>query len=218
MDPDYKYKINNIPVVYEDDWLLIADKPAGLITIPTPKKESRTLSSILNQELKNKGITYRLHPCHRLDRETSGLIIYAKGKSIQKKMMDEFRRQRIKKIYIAFVQGIINQPHGQIRKAVEGKRAITRFRVLECRRKFTILEVMPLTGRRNQIRLHLKSIGHPIVGESRFAFRRDYTLKTKRLCLHAQSLEFTHPITKKMLHVDSKMPKDLREFLNRNIN
>ena len=70
----------NIPVVYEDDWLLIVDKPAGMLTIPSPRKEARTLTAVLNEDLKTKGLPYRLHPCHRLDKETSGLIIYAKGK------------------------------------------------------------------------------------------------------------------------------------------
>jgi 23S rRNA pseudouridine1911/1915/1917 synthase len=218
MGSDFKYKINNIPVVYEDEWLLIVDKPSGLLTIPTPKKEIRTLSSILNEEVKKKGISYRLHPCHRLDRETSGLIIYAKGKSIQKKIMEDFQKHKIKKIYIAFIQGIINQNNGQINKPVEGRYAITRFRVLERRSRFTVVEVTPLTGRKNQIRLHFKSIGHPIVGETRFVFRRDYELKAKRICLHAKSLELVHPVTQKTVRVDSKLDGYLEEFLRKNKN
>jgi len=218
MDSDFKYKINNIPVVYEDNWLLIVDKPSGLLTIPTPKKELRTLTSILNGELKSKGIFYRLHPCHRLDRETSGLIIYAKGKSIQKKMMEEFKKQRIKKVYIAFIQGRINQHNGQIKKPIEGMYAVTRFRVLEQRRRFSVLEIMPLTGRKNQIRIHFKNIQHPIVGETKFAFRRDYALKSKRICLHARALEFTHPITKKTVSVYANIPRDLEAFLKRHSN
>ena len=87
----------NISIIYEDDWLLVADKPSGLLVIPTPKKESRTLTNILNEDLQNRGIPYRLHPCHRLDRETSGLIIYAKGKSVQQKMMHEFKEKKVKK-------------------------------------------------------------------------------------------------------------------------
>ena len=83
----------NIPIIYEDEWLLVADKPSGLLTVPTPKNEKRTLTSILN-----------LYPCHRLDRETSGLIIYAKDKSTQQKMMDEFRGRKVKKTYLAFVR------------------------------------------------------------------------------------------------------------------
>lgn len=205
----------NIPIAYEDDWLLVVDKPSGLLTIPTPKKELRTLSSILNEEAKKKGADYRFHPCHRLDRETSGLIIYAKGKAIQKKMMDEFKRHKIKKIYLAFVQGIINQDNGQIKKPIDGISAVTRFRVLERKKNFTVVEIVPLTGRKNQIRLHFKSIGHPIVGETKFAFRRDYTLKAKRLCLHARSLEFAHPVTQKTVHIEGKIAGDLEEFLRR---
>jgi len=208
----------NIPKVFEDDWLLVVDKPAGLLTIPTPKGELRTLSSILNEEAKKRGVDYRFHPCHRLDRETSGLIIYAKGKAIQKKMMDEFKKHKIKKIYVAFLQGIINQDNGQIKKSIDGFDAVTRFRVLGRKKNFTVAEVVPLTGRKNQIRLHFKSIGHPLVGETKFAFRRDYALKAKRLCLHARSLEFTHPVTQKTVHIEAKIAGDLEEFLRRHHN
>ena len=104
----------NIPIVYEDDWLLVVNKPAGLLTIPTPKKESRTLTSILNQDAVERELKYSLHPCHRLDRDTSGLIIYAKGKSIEKKMTDAFRDRLVHKKYIAFVHGKLAQPQGQI--------------------------------------------------------------------------------------------------------
>ena len=205
----------NIPVVYEDDWLLIVDKPSGLLTIPTPKKEARTLSSILNEEAKRKGLGYRFHPCHRLDRETSGLIIYAKGKSIQKKMMAEFKKHKVKKIYLAFLQGIIQQGSGEIARTIDGQYAVTRFRVLQRKEGFTVVEATPLTGRKNQLRLHFKSIGHPVVGESRFAFRKDYRLKARRICLHAQSLEFVHPVTKKLISVNTKPCVDLEGSLKR---
>ena len=83
-----------ISVIFEDQWFLIADKPSGLLVIPTPKNETHTLTNLLNDKLKKDNIPYRLHPCHRLDRDTSGLVIYAKGKSVQKKMMDEFRAKK----------------------------------------------------------------------------------------------------------------------------
>lgn len=204
---------HNIPVVYEDDWLLIADKPSGLLTIPTPKNEQRTLTGILNEELKQRGISYRLHPCHRLDRETSGLIIYAKGESIQKKMTELFRQKKIKKKYIAFAQGDIRPPQGKITNRIEGQVAITKYNVIEKRKDFTVVEVLPLTGRTNQIRIHFKGIGHPLVGETKFAFRKDYRLKAKRVCLHAAQLGFIHPVTKKTVSVNSKLAKDLEEFL-----
>lgn len=217
-DKDFGMRINNIPVAYEDERILIVDKPSGLLTIPTPKEELRTLGNLLNQQARHRCLSYRLHLCHRLDRETSGLIILAKGRSMQKKMMEEFKRRRIKKIYIAFVQGTINQNNGQIKRTIEGKYAVTRFRVLERKDRFTILEVMPLTGRKNQIRIHFKNIGHPLVGETKFAFRKDYTLRAKRICLHAKYLEFRHPVTKKIISVNSEMPEDLKDFLKKHNN
>ena len=226
MDPDFKYKIktrsedfgprmNNIPVIYEDDWFLIVDKPPGLLSIPAPGKQARTLTGILNEELVKKGVSYRLHPCHRLDKDTSGLIIYAKGKSSQKKMMNEFKARKVKKTYLAFVQGIIKEDSGRIERPVDGRPAVTCFRTLGRRGGFTVLEVTSLSGRKNQLRIHLRGIGHPLVGESKFAFRKDYSLKAKRACLHAGFLEFTHPVTKKTVRVKSRIPKDMEGFLNR---
>ncbi|MBI4972801.1 MAG: RluA family pseudouridine synthase [Candidatus Omnitrophica bacterium] len=192
----------SIPVVYEDDWILVVDKPSGLLTIPTPKKEMRTLTSILG-----------LYPCHRLDRDTSGLIIYARTKSIQKKMMQAFKEKKVKKTYLAFVRGIPCRNQGQIHNPIEGNSALTKYRVLKKLRGFSVVEVIPLTGRTNQIRIHFKQIGHPILGEERFAFRRDFKIKAKRLCLHAAALEFPHPVTKKYLRLSVDLPRDLKEFL-----
>lgn len=205
----------NIPIVYEDDWLLIVDKPSGLLSIPTPRKESRTLTSILNEDLINKGLPYRLHPCHRLDRETSGLMIYAKGKSIQKKMMELFKRREIEKSYVAFVRGNLSKSEGQIKVFIGGLSAITNYKTIAKKKDFDIVEAKPLTGRTNQIRIHFKSIGHPILGETKFAFRRDFDIKAKRLCLHAQDLGFLHPVTKQYIRLHSDFPQDLKEFLDK---
>lgn len=183
--------------------------------MPTPKKESRTLTSIVNEDLKKRGLAYHAYPCHRLDRETSGVIIYAKGKSTQKKMAGEFRRKRIKKTYLAFVQGELPRGQGQIRYPIEGRQAITKYKVVEKRNGFSVVEIMPLTGRTNQIRIHFKQIGHPLIGETKFAFRRDFALKAKRLCLHAEYLEFIHPITKKPVYLMTDLPQDFREFLEK---
>ena len=194
--------LSNIPVIYEDDWLLVVDKPSGLLTIPTPKQESRTLTSILG-----------LHPCHRLDRETSGLIIYAKVKSAQQKMMEEFRNRKVNKTYIAFVAGVPYKEQGEIKSPIEGESAVTNYKVIEKKDNFAIVEVRPLTGRTNQIRIHFKRIGHPILGETKFAFRRDFKIKAKRLCLHAAALDFTHPLTKKRIQLSLGLPADLNKFL-----
>ena len=204
----------NIPVLYEDNWLLVADKPSGLLVIPTPRNEKRTLTSILNEDLKQRALGYRLHPCHRLDRETSGLIIYAKGKSVQLKMMEIFKHKKIKKTYIAFLQGVLVGNQGEIRDPIEGSSAITQYRVILRRKDFTVAEVTPLTGRTNQIRIHFKNIGHPVVGETKYSFRRDFKLKAKRLCLHATRVEFVHPLTQKNIKIESRLDGYLEEFLN----
>ena len=192
----------NIPIIYEDDWLLVVDKPSGLLTIPTPKNEKRTLTSILG-----------LHPCHRLDRDTSGLMIYAKGKSAQQKMMALFRESKIKKTYLAFVSGHLEKSQGVIASPIEGQEAASEYRVIEKKQGFVVVEVRPLTGRTNQIRIHFLALGHPVLGETKFAFRRDFAIKAKRLCLHAKALEFMHPFTPQLVHVEAELPPELKEFL-----
>ncbi len=192
----------NIPIIYEDEWLLVADKPSGLLSVPTPKNEKRTLTSILN-----------LYPCHRLDRETSGLIIYAKNKNIQQKMTDAFRARGVHKSYIALVRGEPYKNQGEIKNRIEGLSAKTRYKVIEKRRDFAILEVNPLTGRTNQIRIHLKQIGYPILGETKYAFRRDFMIKARRLMLHAWRIEFRHPVSGKLLQLESGPPDDFKKFL-----
>lgn len=203
----------NIPIAYEDDWLLVVDKPAGLLSVPTPKNESRTLTGILNQDAEVRGLKYRLHPCHRLDRETSGLLIFAKGKSIEKKIMDAFRDRKVSKKYIAFVHGRLAKPVGQISSAIEGKSALTKYRVMQEKSSYSVVEVVPVTGRTNQIRIHFKNIAHPLVGEDKFAFRKDFVLRAKRVCLHAGYLEFKHPQSGQIMVVKSPLAGDMQKFL-----
>jgi 23S rRNA pseudouridine1911/1915/1917 synthase len=202
-----------IPVAYEDEWFLIVDKPSGMLVIPTPKNERHTLTNLLNHDLAKRNTSYRLHPCHRLDRDTSGLIIYAKGKSAQQRMMEEFKKRRIKKTYIAFVQGRLKSGEGEIKSAVEGQASLTRYRVIKACWGFSVVEAQPVTGRKNQLRIHFKKIGNPILGERRFAFRKDFEIKARRLCLHAGVLEFTHPMTGKIIKVQSELPEKMKEML-----
>ncbi len=205
--------LSNIPTLFEDDWMMIVDKPPGLLTVPAPGNKLRTLTDILNEDLEKRGVGYRLHPCHRLDKETSGLIMYAKGKSSQEKLMLLFKNRKISKIYTAFVQGKIEEDKGIIEKPIEGQLASTRFKVLQRRRDFSVVELSPETGRTNQIRIHFKAIGHPLVGESKFAFRKDFVLRAKRVCLHAKYLEFKHPWTGHIVSIKSPLARDMQKFL-----
>ena len=202
-----------VAIVYEDDWLLVVNKPSGILTIPAPNKKGRTLLQILNEEYKQKNADYNLYLCHRLDKDTSGLIISAKGKSIQQKMMQEFKEKRVKKVYIALVDGRLTKAKGTIKNVVDGKRASTDYQALKRLNNFSLVRISPLTGRKNQIRIHFKQIGHPILGENRFAFRKDFKVLAKKLCLHAKALDFRHPITTKPIHLEAELPDHFRDFL-----
>jgi len=208
-------------VVYEDEYLLTVNKPSGMLVVPTPKGETNTLTDILNRELERRGVSACAYPCHRIDRETSGLILYAKGKFIQQAMMEQFKKHLVKKTYIAFVHGIVRKDSDTLKGNVYNQRRrktelmITKFRVMERRRDFTILRVEPVTGRTNQIRIHFKGMGHPLVGESVYAFRKDFKLKFKRTALHAKALEFNHPVTGKRMNFDMPLPDDMLRFINR---
>ena len=211
--------IKTYSIIFEDQWIMVVDKPSGMLVIPTPKKETNTLTDLLNRDLDKRGIEVNAHPCHRLDRETSGIVLYAKGKKMQKLMMDEFRNRRVKKSYIAFVQGKPQQDSGTIRKSIFNRNknraepSETRYEVLEARQGFSIVRVEPMTGRTNQIRIHFKTIGHPLVGESVYAFRKDFEIKFRRAALHAAEVKFVHPVTGKELKFTSPLPSDMANFV-----
>lgn len=209
-------------IIYEDDHLIVVNKPSGMLVIPTPHKEKNTLTDLLNQELDSRGVTANAHPCHRIDRETSGLILYAKGKSAQQAMMEEFKNRRVKKTYVAFVHGQVKNKFDTISRDIYNKSkrkkesAETKYTVIKKCPGFSVIEATPITGRTNQIRIHLKSIGHPLLGESVYVFRKDFELKFKRLALHASYLRFTHPVTKKSLEFSAPLPEDMENFLKEN--
>jgi len=205
--------MRSFKIIYEDKSIIVVDKPAGMLVIPTPKKETHTLTVLLNRQLDARGIQVNAYPCHRLDRETSGLIVYAKGKKVQKLMMDKFKEHKIKKYYLAFVHGRFNRGAGIIDQSIEHKGATTKYIVLEQRNNFSVVEIEPITGRTNQIRIHFKTIGHPLVGERKFAYAKDYKLKFRRAALHAAKIEFIHPLTNKSLSFSASLPLDMKVLL-----
>ncbi|MCM8783733.1 MAG: RluA family pseudouridine synthase [Candidatus Omnitrophica bacterium] len=197
--------------IYEDRWLLIVNKPQGILTAPFNPQDKDSLLQLLNKEYEKP-----LFPCHRLDKDTSGLVIFAKSKTIQKKIMGLFRSRKINKKYIGVVHGWIEKDNGTIKNYLfdgsDKKIAITNYRIILRKPEYTILEIEPFTGRKNQIRLHFKQIGHPIVGERKFVFARDYDLRTKKLLLHAVELKFPHPINGKELKLSSPIPEEIKKF------
>ncbi|MFH0888903.1 MAG: RluA family pseudouridine synthase [Planctomycetota bacterium] len=205
-------------IVFEDDYIIVANKPSGLLVIPTPKDEKNTLTNLLNDYLQSKSSSpdsAKAHPCHRLDRDTSGLILYAKGKSMQQKMMSQFHDKKVAKKYLAFVQRHLKKENGSIDYRLEGKEAITKYSVLKYYPQgYSLVEVEPITGRTNQIRLHFKMLGYPIVGERKFAFAKDYRTKSKRLALHSTFISFYHPVTNEKMSFTCDMPDDMKPKYN----
>ncbi|MBF0489394.1 MAG: RluA family pseudouridine synthase [Candidatus Omnitrophica bacterium] len=222
----YNTPKTTIDSLYEDKDCAVFYKPAGLLTIPTDKNEEFTLVSIVNQQRTD---AVALHPAHRLDRDTSGVILFAKGKENQQILMNAFKEKQVKKTYIAFVHGHVESSEGKIRipikdfyqrkfqKNLPPQSALTLYKVLEYRKDFTIVEVNPITGRTNQIRIHFTKIGHPLVGEDKYVFRKDFALRFRRTALHAAQLIFPHPVNQKMITVKAPLAQDMTNFLEKTI-
>lgn len=221
-------QLKSIPILYEDDFLIVFDKPAGLIVIPSPKKETRTLVNIVNTQERKEVQQARLYPCHRLDRETSGVILFAKGKKNQQVMMDAFKEKRIRKKYIALVNGVVKNDQGiftgsviSYDKAQRNPRSLpqparTEYEVVRRFSNFTEVIIHLITGRSNQIRIHFSRGGYPLLGERKYAVAKNYSHKFRRVALHAFSLQWLHPVTKKNIIVESHIPKDMKDFINKN--
>lgn len=208
-------------IIAEDDALIVVNKPSGMLVIPAPGKDRNTLSQRLNEELDRRGIEVNAYPCHRLDAETSGVILYAKGKAVQQQMMELFKQRKVRKKYLAFVRGRVQKKHGTITFPIMNYQkqredpAITRYQVVSMSEHFSVVEVMPETGRKNQIRIHFKQIGHPLLGERVYAFKKDFPLAFKRVALHALSLSFSHPCTGAPVTFSAPLAEDMRVFLEK---
>jgi len=213
-----------IPVLYEDEHCLVFNKPSGLLVIPTDKNEERTLVNIVNQQQSSQG---QLYPAHRLDRDTTGVILFAKGKENQQRLMQFFKDKQVNKTYIAFVHGRVVEPRGKIRIPIKdfhqrkfqshlpAQSALTHYEVEDYYKDFTVVRVMPITGRTNQIRIHFAKIGHPLVGEDKYAFRKDFALRFRRTALHAHRLEWPQINGGGMIKVESPLAADMAEFLEK---
>jgi len=207
-------------VVFEDEHLIVLNKKAKIPIYPV-KNQEVNLTSILNRELSQKN--ERAWPCHRLDRQTSGLVIYAKRKATQTRMMNQFRLRKVKKYYLAFVRGRVHKNQGVLESKIidreaaqfgeKKKKAVTKYRVIERFNDFTYLEVEPFTGRTNQIRIQFAHLGNPLLGERKYALGRDFSVSFRRLALHAFRLSFLHPMTGKRLGLEIAMPSDMKTFL-----
>jgi 23S rRNA pseudouridine1911/1915/1917 synthase len=222
-------------VVYEDDDLLIVDKPAGLVVHPAPGHSSDTLVNALlgrSGPAGYGGIAGVRRPgiVHRLDRDTSGLLVVAKDDAAQASLMAQLKARRVKKTYLALVQGVVAAPVGRIeapigrdprhrtRMAVvpDGRAAVTGYRVRERLPGWTLLEVDLVTGRTHQIRVHLDAIGHPVAGDPLYGggVSRRGPEGLSRLFLHAWRLELLSPSSDRLIRASADLPAELEAVLD----
>ena len=223
----------NIPlkILYDDDHVIVLEKPSGLVVHPGAGRRDGTLVNALLYhfpEIRNVGPEERPGVVHRLDKETSGLMVVARSEKAYSQLQHQFKQRMIEKIYLGLVWGKISKQKGTISWAIgrhvkHGKRmsvktkkpraAETHFEVLRRYRGLTYLEIKPVTGRTHQIRVHFAASGHPIVGDSRYGKKKGKRC-CSRLFLHAFRLGFFHPETHECMNFRSPLPEDLERFLD----
>jgi 23S rRNA pseudouridine1911/1915/1917 synthase len=212
-----------ISLLFEDDDLLVVIKPAGLLTVAAKGEQDETVQRHLNAYMKSKRGS-RVHLVHRLDRDTSGVMMFAKNFGTRELLKDTFAAHDIDRVYIAIVEGRPPQEQGTIRSYLledektlmvrsvadskAGKLAVTHYRVLEAGKRYAKLEVRLETGRKNQIRAHFAENGFPVAGDSRYGAKSD---PLGRLGLHAFLLGFKHPHTGKLMRFTAPIPPQLRK-------
>ncbi|MFB9860443.1 RluA family pseudouridine synthase [Salinicoccus siamensis] len=218
-------KIKGIKILHEDDDIVVIEKDAGILSIASDKEKQLTAYRQLATYLKEVNPKNRIFVVHRLDRETSGIMIFAKSKYIQQKLQNAWKEAVPERMYIALVEGKVKES-GTItswlteNKALimrssknpnKGKKAVTHYEILKSDRNFTLLQVNLETGRKNQIRVHMQEIGHPIVGDKKYGSRIN---PIGRIGLHAHAMSFIHPTTKATMRFESAIPKSFTKKIN----
>jgi 23S rRNA pseudouridine1911/1915/1917 synthase len=220
-----------LTIAYEDVDIVVVDKPAGMVVHPSHGHNSGTLvNALLAHCTELSGIGGSLRPgiVHRLDKDTSGLLIVAKNDRAHRHLQRQFRTRQVTKTYLALVEGQLPAPSGVIdapigrdpkerkRMAVTpgGREALTEYRVLEYFAQHTFVEARPATGRTHQIRIHFSSIGHPVAGDRIYGYRKQ-RLPLKRHFLHAARIAFRLPSTGERLDLSSELPRDLASVLEK---
>lgn len=237
-----------IPILFEDEQLLAINKPAGLVVNRAESVKGETVQDWVEKKVsrityhvssENKYFVDRAGIVHRIDKETSGILLVAKTPTIFMELQRQFKEREVKKTYVAIVHGKLVPPTGEIRATVGrlpwnrerfgivpgGKEAVTRYKVIghqlsvigKNKEELSVVELYPETGRTHQIRVHLKYINHPIVGDYLYAGRktsRDDRTWALRVMLHAWKIAFAHPKTGKMLAIEASIPDDMNSIIH----
>ena len=213
-----------IDIIFEDEHIIVVNKPVGMLVHPTHRDKNGTLLNALTYHLNKQsvpkelkhGATKRPGLVHRLDKETSGLMVVAKTLPTHRRLARDFMKKRVGKSYVAKVEGLLRKDTGLIELPIgryadkklwdvkqDGKVAVSRYEVIDRFDDSSLVELEPITGRTNQLRIHCASIGHPIVGDVQRGGR-----VYRRLCLHARRLEFSHPASHTPLEFETTIPDD----------
>ena len=224
-----KIKGNNynkdINILYEDEDIIVINKPAGLLTIATEKEKEYTLYHFVMNYVKNKDKHNKIFIIHRLDRETSGIVIFAKNQKTKNIFQNSWEKNILYRGYYAIVEGAVSKKEGTIKSYLtennsymvystnnknDGKLAITDYKVVKENDKYSLLEVNIKTGRKNQIRVHLKENGNVIVGDKKYGSKIN---PINRMALHAYKLEFIDPRNNKKLSFKTEMPTLFKKII-----
>ncbi|GAB4030921.1 RluA family pseudouridine synthase [Spirosoma jeollabukense] len=208
-----------LTILYEDQSLIVINKQSGLLSMATNKERDRTAYGILSDYVKKENPKNKIFIIHRLDRETSGVMMFAKSEKVQQLMQESWNDTIKERTYVALVEGVPNPPKGTVTSYLKeskalivyssqnpdnGQLSVTNYTVLKSTADYALLELELETGRKNQIRVHMQDIGHPIAGDSKYGAE---TNPIGRLGLHAEVLAFEHPITGEAMKFDAPVPK-----------
>lgn len=217
-------KKDKLKILYEDKTLIVISKPSGLLTIGTNKESNNTLYRKVSEYVKKQHKSNKIFIVHRLDKDTSGIIVFAKTEPVKRILQRNW--DKTKRKYIALVEGKVTKGDTIKNYLAEtktlrtyitndkkiGKLAITKYQPIKSNKEYTLLDIEILTGRKNQIRVHMESINHPIVGDKKYNSKKN---PIRRMCLHATYLEFIHPITNKRLIIEDKYPNLFDKLINK---
>ena len=233
MTTKYNYELNvgdtveirekvakNIDIIYEDKDIIVINKPSGLLTVATEKEKNKTAYHLIMEYLKKKNKNNRIFVIHRLDKDTSGIIMFAKNERAKHLYQDNWNDIVKKRCYYAVIDGKMENKEGTIKSYLKengnmvysvkdrsGKLAITEYKVLKERKNISLLDINLKTGRKNQIRVHMKENKTPILGDLKYG---EKSKLINRLALHAYKLELINPVTKKLLTFEINMPNEFK--------
>ncbi len=211
-------QISGLNILYEDPDLIVIDKQAGLLSIASDKEKSDTAYHFLMEHVRRSNPRNRIFVVHRLDRDTSGVMMYTKSEKVQQVLQNSWKNSVLDRRYIALVEGSVQKAEGTITSWLKesktltmyssptpngGQKAVTHFKVLQKTNGYSLLEVRLETGRKNQIRVHMQEIGHSIVGDKKYGSTQN---PIGRLGLHALVISFYHPTTNDLMHFETKIP------------